>query len=76
MHRVVWGLVLILLVLHQDIWFWNNETLIFGFMPIGLFFHACISVGAALTWWLATQYCWPGDLEYQEANAQPEGEAT
>ena len=52
-------LVLLLLILHQDNWFWNDGTLVFGFMPIGLFWHACISVGATLTWALATVIAWP-----------------
>ena len=41
-------LVLMLLVLHQDNWFWEDGTLVFGFLPIGLFYHACISLAAAL----------------------------
>ena len=55
MHQVVWGLVLLLLVLHQDVWFWEDTTLVLGFLPVGLFFHACLSVAASVTWFLATQ---------------------
>ncbi len=62
MQKVVWGLVLLLIVLHQDFWFWTNDTLVFGFVPIGLFFHACISVAASVTWFLATRHCWPAEL--------------
>ena len=42
MSRIVWILILLLLILHQDNWFWNDGQLVFGFMPIGLFYHACI----------------------------------
>lgn len=69
MHQVVWGLVLLLLVLHQDVWFWEDRTLVFGFLPVGLFFHACISVAASVTWFLATKHCWPADLEAEEGGA-------
>lgn len=62
MHKLVWGLVLLLLVLHQDVWFWKDDTLVFGFMPIGLFYHAMISIGAAITWFFATKYSWPEEL--------------
>jgi len=62
MKYVVWGLVLLLIVIHQDFWFWNDKTLILGFIPIGLFYHACISVAAAFTWYLATLFCWPEEL--------------
>ncbi|QDT70095.1 hypothetical protein MalM25_30400 [Planctomycetes bacterium MalM25] len=66
MHQVVWGLVLLLLILHQDVWFWSDGTLVFGFMPIGLFFHACLSVAASVTWFLATKHCWPEEGRYGE----------
>lgn len=56
---IIAGLVLLLLILHQDNWFWTDKTLLLGFMPIGLFWHACISVAAALTWFLATKIAWP-----------------
>lgn len=63
MSRTLWIAIVVLIVLHQDNWFWDDGTLVFGFLPIGLFYHACISVAAALMWYLATQFCWPDDLE-------------
>lgn len=59
--KIIIALVVLLLVLHQDNWFWNDDTLLFGFLPIGLFWHACISIGATLTWALATKIAWPID---------------
>ena len=47
MKYVVWGLVGLLVVLHQDLWNWHDDTLVFGFLPMGLFYHACISVAAS-----------------------------
>lgn len=61
MKIVVWGLVLLLLIVRQDIWFWSDPTLVFGFMPIGLAYQMGISIGAAFTWFLATRYAWPLD---------------
>ena len=43
------ALVVLLLVLHQDNWLWNDGTLVFGFMPIGLLYHAGISMAASVT---------------------------
>ena len=51
--------MILLLILHQDNWFWTDDTLVFGFMPIGLLWHALISIGASLTWALATKIAWP-----------------
>lgn len=60
---IIAALVLLLLIAHQDNWFWTDKTLVFGFLPIGLFWHACISIAAAATWWLATCIAWPIDDE-------------
>jgi len=63
MPRSLWILVLVLIVLHQDNWLWTDDRLIFGFLPIGLFYQACISLAAGALWWWATIYCWPKDLD-------------
>ncbi|MCC9599380.1 DUF3311 domain-containing protein [Stieleria sp. JC731] len=69
---IIAALVVLLLILHQDNWFWESETLVFGFMPIGLFWHACLSIAASLTWALATVIAWPLD----EDSSVPAAEAT
>lgn len=63
---IVWALVLLLIILHQDNWLWNDGTLVFGFIPIGLFYHACISVAASATWFLATKIAWPQELAVED----------
>ena len=70
MKYLVWGLVILLIILHQDDWNWSNKTLVFGFMPITLLYHAGISIAAGVTWWLATKFCWPLDEE-EKAEAAP-----
>ena len=55
------ALVLLLLILHQDNWLWSDGTLVFGFLPIGLVWHAGISIAASITWFLATKLAWPLD---------------
>ncbi|HEV8431179.1 MAG TPA: DUF3311 domain-containing protein [Pyrinomonadaceae bacterium] len=62
--------VVVLYVLHQDIWFWRSARLVFGFIPIGLFYQGCFSVAAALLMWLLVTYAWPAHLEeeVEEAN--------
>lgn len=63
MRYVIWAMVLILVIVHQDFWNWNDETLVFGFMPIGLFYHACMSLAAGVVWFLACQFAWPNDVD-------------
>ncbi|GMQ80336.1 MAG: hypothetical protein BMS9Abin04_312 [Planctomycetia bacterium] len=59
MRTIIWLLIAGLILLHQDNWFWDDTTLVGRFVPIGLFYHACLSVAAGVTWYLATKYCWP-----------------
>lgn len=63
MKAVVWGLVLLLVVIHQDLWNWNNDRLVFGFMPITLAYHAAISLAAGIVWFLAINFAWPEGLD-------------
>jgi hypothetical protein len=67
MRIVVWLLILVLLIVHQDNWLWDDGALIFGFVPIGLMYHAGISLAAGVCWFLATLFCWPADLEEVES---------
>ena len=60
--------VAVLYVLHQDIWFWRSSYLLFGFIPIGLFYQGCFAIAAALLMWLLVTFAWPSHLE-QEAEA-------
>ena len=62
--------------LHQDFWFWRTpRPLIFGFIPIGLFYHACYSVAAALLMWLLVKFAWPAYLEHEIEEGQSEEDA-
>lgn len=79
MRYVVWFLVILLIILHKDLWYWDDRTLVWGFMPITLFYHGCISVAASCVWFLATIFAWPTDLieetkQEVEVAQQAEGE--
>jgi len=51
-------------VLHQDFWFWRTaRPLVFGFLPIGLFYHAAYTVAISALMWLLVQRAWPSHLE-------------
>jgi hypothetical protein len=65
----------VLYLLHQDIWFWGQaRPLVFGFLPIGLFYHACFSVACALFMWLLVTHAWPGHLEREVEGDRPGGD--
>jgi hypothetical protein len=61
------SLVLVVYVLHQDFWNWRRAyPLIFGFLPIGLAYHAAYSVLAALMMAILVRSIWPRHLESTE----------
>ena len=60
-----------LYILHQDIWFWRSSYLVFGFIPIGLFYQAMFSVAASLLMWLLVTYAWPAHLEREIEGTKP-----
>lgn len=67
--------VVALYILHQDFWFWRSSRLVFGFIPIGLFYHAVFSVAAALLMWLLVTFAWPSHLEREVEQGQHQEDA-
>ena len=59
----LFGGIIVLMILHQDFWLWEDSRLVMGFLPVGLFYHICFSIVAALFFALVVKYCWPDDLE-------------
>ena len=63
-----------LYVLHQDVWFWDTaRPLVFGFLPIGLFYHAAYSVAVAVLMLLLIRFAWPAGLEREAEEAEAHG---
>ena len=66
-RRIAVGAVALLYVLHQDVWFWREaRPLVFGFLPIGLFYHAAFTVASAGVLWLLVTFAWPTHLDDSE----------
>lgn len=64
MRPVAIAAVALLYVLHQDVWFWfEARPFVFGFLPIGLFYHAAFTVATAAVLWLLVATAWPSHLE-------------
>lgn len=59
----VWCLLLVLVSLHHDFWFWNDPSLIAGWLPVGLAWHLGLSIAAVLFWAIVVKVAWPRDLE-------------
>jgi hypothetical protein len=70
-----WFLLIVtiaLIVLHQDWWNWKTvDPRWFGFLPVGLWYHAVYCVAAAVLLWMFVAFTWPRHLE----DAEREGPA-
>jgi hypothetical protein len=54
-------------LLHQDFWNWNKtEPMVFGFLPVGLAYHAGYSIVAAILMAILVKVAWPKHLESVE----------
>jgi len=68
--------VVIVYVLHQDFWYWRTaHPLVFGFIPIGLFYQGCFSVAASLLMWMLVKFAWPGHLEREIRHTNEEDDS-
>ena len=64
MRWVLVVIVLIVLVLRHDYWWWDDaRPLLFGFLPVGLWWQAVVTLLAAGTMWMLVKFAWPGHLE-------------
>ena len=64
-------LVVVLYLLHQDFWFWRQaRPLVFGFLPIGLFYHAAFTVATALVMAVLVKLLWPSALDPEGPRAE------
>jgi hypothetical protein len=61
------ALITVLYLLHQDVWLWRQaRPLVFGVLPIGLFYHAAFTVATSIAMALLVRLLWPAALESDE----------
>ena len=64
---------LIVIVLRHDYWFWDTPyPLLFGFLPVGLWWQGAVSLLAAGMMWLMVRLAWPSELEDEALTAERE----
>jgi hypothetical protein len=54
--------LILLFILHNDLWFWSNTRLVRG-VPVGLLYHIVFCIVATLVMTALTRYAWPEGLE-------------
>jgi hypothetical protein len=67
------SLVLTVFLLHQDSWNWTKtEPLVFGFLPIGLAYHAGHAILSAILMAVLVKFAWPDDVARIESELDPQ----
>lgn len=62
-RRLLYAALAAMVLLHHDFWYWNDATLVFGFLPVGVAYHSAYSLVTGLLWLLVALYAWPSELE-------------
>lgn len=61
-------LVLAVYILHQDTWNWHDRSLVFGFLPKGLAYHASYAVLCSIMMAILVRFAWPSHIEDEVAD--------
>ncbi len=69
MKWLLTGMVVVVILMHQDTWLWTNRSLVLGFLPVGLAYHTGFSILAALALAVLVRYAWPAHLEAADSIA-------
>ncbi len=73
-HRgILYALWITLYLLHNDIWLWHDAGLALG-LPVGLFYHVCFCLAAAVMLGLLVTYARPPHLTEADENEGEEAE--
>ena len=61
---LLYGALLLLYVLHNDLWYWNDPSLVGG-LPIGLVYHVLFMAAASIVMYMLVRLDWPSHLEVE-----------
>jgi hypothetical protein len=64
MRWLLYLAMVLLYVLHNDLWFWDDATMVLG-LPIGLTYHIFYCVVASGMMFLLVKYAWPRGLDVE-----------
>jgi len=64
---ILYILIFVLAFLHQDFWNFDDATLCWGFLPIGLAYHAGYTIAAVVLWYFMIRFASP---KYNTSNSE------
>ena len=62
----LYGLLILLYVLHNDWWLWSDASVRFG-LPVGLLYHLAYMMVTAVVMYMLVTTAWPRHLEIEDA---------
>ena len=62
---LLYAVLALLLILHNDLWLWDDPSLVLG-LPVGLVYHIAFAIAASILMFLLVRFAWPSWLEVQE----------
>ncbi len=62
-------LLVILYLLHNDIWFWHSPDIVLG-LPVGLLYHVLFCIVSSLVFYLLVKSAWPKFLKESKDGGQ------
>ena len=63
MKYALYLFVAVLVIAHQDVFNWDDSSLVLGCLPVGFAYHVAYTLVTALMWALAIKVAWPADVE-------------
>jgi hypothetical protein len=71
-RAILSALVLVVYLLHQDCWNWTKtDPLLFGFLPVGLAYHAGYCLVAAVLMAVLVKFAWPKEVDDVDSPRDP-----
>ena len=64
-RRILYILVVVLFLLHNDLWLWDNPKIVLG-LPIGLLYHIGFCLAAAILMALIINHAWPNRFQNKD----------
>ena len=71
MRPILYILLLILYALHNDLWLWDDGTLVYG-LPAGFLYHIGYCAAASALLVLLVNFAWPRHLSESEGEEEQE----
>ena len=76
MRIAIWFALAVLVALHHDFWFWNDSTLVWDWMPVGLLYHLALSLIAVPFWAVVVRFAWPQFCDSDDASGREQGSSS